>query len=256
MARRKKIVTGYSTWAELRDAAAERVLPRFTELGGNEDFLAHLWEASRHWEGLPVLFLDRHKAKWVAVHGYAVALREAIEGINAEESSFADEVECDEAFAVARKLEKWAWRYKRERPDRFSRLAYRHYWCLALLPYLELVTKGRCKWPWIADWLSLFEPDGVTEGALRRWWKEYALKPMAEHYGLPENKTTGARSDREPLFEPAFEYLNWREGRRVVWTGWMGKMQKRKIILPDRERREYSRLIARELSFVKDLGWT
>lgn len=257
-AQRKELVTGYRTWAEVRAAASVGVLPRFIELGGDEEFLAHLWEVSRQWEGLPASVSAAQQEKWIGAHSCAVALRDSLKKIRANDVAPDDEAEFNQAIAWADFLVDWSLRHKKIRPDvgRPSRITYRHFWCLALLPYLALVTKGRYKWPWLASWFSLFEPNGVTEGGLRGWWKSDVLKPAMTYYAHPQIKARRARSDRDPLFEPAFEYLNWREGRHVVWKGWIGRMQKRKRVLPDQERREYLRLIEGELPYLKALGLT
>lgn len=245
--------------AVLTDRASGPVLEEFKDLGGDVAFLRHLWEAWPQWAGESAPVSARSHQKWEVVHHRAQSLLQALDEIEENSLAVGDERLHWRALGSAQFVERWARSHKKVLPDVGRRKSHpdRQFWCSALLPYLAWVGGAHRRWKWLADWLSLMEPAGVEPKALKMWWKESVLRPMVKatlRRGVSKG-VTGLRS-RDPIFESAFEYLSWKDGRKIRWSGGVGRVElarKRKALAS--EARRYQRFILREMPFFQKLGW-
>jgi len=236
-------------WKELlAKGCACGVVEDFREtLGGDERFLQYLWEryAGLSSSGPSVVSHD----EWAEVRRLSERLCEALHKPSLDSLAHEDNRQYANVLISANFIRAFAQRQARTRPRPGKPLQShaRHYWCAALLPYLDLLATRGDRWLWMARWLHLLgcgihplhDSSDVRE-SLRKWWETRAVRPMLRMVPRVRAKKGGTSTSKSnwPPFEAAFEYLYWKELR---WDS--------------EEAKAYRRLVYRSMPFLDALGW-
>lgn len=239
-------------------ARGARALPTlvesFKEMGGDVDFLRHLWKAQRPFKNRLPRVTAQERDKWSKVIASAQKLSASLASLVDPESIWDDREQvlmCDVVTLIG------DWAHEHKEPVKHGRPSdgylHRLYWCAALLPYFEFCGSAY-KWPWLAAWMSLLGEDNTDSETLRQWWKQCVVKSLSaeQDKARRRGKPWKLPEESDPV-RHARAFFRWKMGPKYSWTR-QGKMFRLKRLkqrpLDTRLRKRYSQFIKREMPFA------